>query len=79
MDFGFSDRETDVLCFAAQGMTDKEIALRGDVALSTIRTYWERIRRKTGTLSRTHAVAVAVQRGGISVGPASFTGTQGTA
>jgi len=45
---------------AAMGKCDKEIARDLGVSLSTVRTYWERLRTKTGTRSRTHAVCTVL-------------------
>jgi DNA-binding NarL/FixJ family response regulator len=50
-----STRECEVVRLAALGMCDKEIAAELGVGLPTVRTYWERVRIKTGTRSRTHA------------------------
>lgn len=56
-----SERESEVIFYAAQGLTDKEIADRLDIDLSTIRTYWHRIQSKLDTVSRTHAVATLIE------------------
>lgn len=56
MERELSEREIQVIRFAAMGLTDKEMAHRLGVSLATIRTYWERLRVKTKTRSRTHAV-----------------------
>lgn len=52
-----SDRERAVLALAAAGLTDKEIADHLKLATSTVKSYWIRIRQKTGGLNRTQAVA----------------------
>lgn len=52
-----SQRELDVARYAMEGLTDKEIAARLDVGVETVRTYWKRIRRKTGVGTRSEAVA----------------------
>lgn len=52
-----SARETEVLRLASRGLTDKEIAARVGLSLTTIRTYWERIRPKVKALNRAGAVA----------------------
>ena len=54
-----SDQETCVLRFAADGMTDREIAHRMNVSEKTVDTYWTRIRQKLNARNRTHAVAIA--------------------
>jgi DNA-binding NarL/FixJ family response regulator len=55
-----SSRELDIVKLAATGMCDKEIASHLGVTLATVRTYWERLRVKTGSRSRTHAVCLAL-------------------
>jgi DNA-binding CsgD family transcriptional regulator len=52
-----SDRERLILSLAAEGLTDKEIALRLDIGVATVRTYWDRMRRKLGTINRAQSVA----------------------
>ena len=53
-------RERDIVELAANGKTDKEIAGTWEISIATVRTYWNRIRKKTGTCNRTHAVCVAL-------------------
>ena len=60
MDRQLSTRELAVVALAAIGKTDKEIAHASQICLSTVRTYWDRIRKKTRTNSRTHAVCVVL-------------------
>ena len=55
-----SSRELEIINLAANGLCDKEIAVRLGVHLSTVRTYWERIRFKTASRSRTHAVCLVL-------------------
>ena len=55
-----SAREMDVIRLASEGYCDKEISARLGVGLTTVRTYWERIRVKTGTRSRTHATCAVL-------------------
>jgi DNA-binding CsgD family transcriptional regulator len=52
-----SVREQDVLALASRGLTDKEIALELSISQSTVKSYWVRIRQKTGGYNRTEAVA----------------------
>ena len=47
-----SKRERQVLGLAAAGLLDKEIAPQLGLSPNTLRTYWTRIRRKTGEVSR---------------------------
>jgi DNA-binding CsgD family transcriptional regulator len=56
-----SDRERQIVRLAARGLTDKEIAVRTGISLTTVRTYWERLRQKTGTNNRASAVALFVR------------------
>ena len=45
------------MLLASEGMIDKEIAVEMKVKVASVRTYWERIRIKTKTQNRAHAVA----------------------
>ncbi len=54
-----SEREREVLALAAEGLTDKEIAVRLGIGVKTIRTYWDRMRQKLGAASRTQVLAEA--------------------
>jgi PAS domain S-box-containing protein len=53
-------REAQILSLAAEGMTDRQIALDLDISLATVDTYWRRIRAKFEASSRTEAVAKAL-------------------
>ena len=55
----FSDRQIEVIRAAAEGLKDKEIALRLECKLNTIKTYWRRIFKKTGCHSRAAVIAIA--------------------
>lgn len=55
-----SNRERDVLCLAATGLTDEGIAVRLGIAAKTVRTYWERLKAKLNAESRLHAYAIWV-------------------
>jgi DNA-binding CsgD family transcriptional regulator len=57
-----SPREAQLLELAAHGLVDKEIAARLQVSVATVRTYWERIRKKLGASNRAEAVALAHPR-----------------
>jgi len=52
-----SGRETQVVLLAADGLTDKEVAIHLDLQLATIRTYWERIRMKLGTTNKVQSIS----------------------
>lgn len=57
-------RESDVLRLAVQGHTDRVIANKLRVKLPTVRTYWQRIRTKTGGLNRSQAMVAYVREVG---------------
>lgn len=50
-------REEQVIRFAADGYTDKEIAQNLGLSIDTVSTYWRRILVKTGCSSRTQVIA----------------------
>ena len=56
----FSPRELQVLSLAAEGLTNKEIAYRLGISERTIQFHMNSIFNKTGTQSRTEAVALAL-------------------
>lgn len=56
-----SDRERQIVRLGAKGLTDKEIADRLAVSITTVRTYWIRLRRKLGASNRAQAIAHALQ------------------
>lgn len=56
-----SGRERQILGLSAAGLIDKAIAIELGITLTTLRTYWVRIRRKTGDITRA-ALAVAFVR-----------------
>jgi len=51
-----SEREKQIAKLAAQGLTDKEIARKSGVSITTVRTYWMRIRRKVQATNRAQAI-----------------------
>jgi DNA-binding NarL/FixJ family response regulator len=59
----FSPRETEVLTLTAEGLTNKEIAYRLGLSERTIQFHLNSVFNKTGTNSRTEAVAVALRNG----------------
>lgn len=61
----FSRRERQVLGLAAQGLTNKEIAYRLGLSERTIQFHMNSIFNKSGTQSRTEAVALALRQGWI--------------
>ncbi len=58
----FSPREHQVLTLAAKGLTNKEIAYRLGISERTVQFHMNSIFNKTGTQSRTAAVALALQQ-----------------
>jgi DNA-binding NarL/FixJ family response regulator len=59
----FSPREFQVLCLAAEGLTNKEIAYRLGISERTVQFHVNSIFNKTTTSSRTEAVALALRKG----------------
>ncbi len=55
-----SRKEQDVLCLAAQGLQNKEIAARLGCAHSTVMTYWKRIFCKTQRNTRSEVLSTLV-------------------
>jgi DNA-binding NarL/FixJ family response regulator len=58
-----SPRETEVLALASEGLTNKEIAYRLGISDRTVQFHINSIFNKTGTKSRTEAVALGVRNG----------------
>jgi len=59
----FSRRELEVLTLASKGLTNKGIAYRLGLSERTIQFHLNAVFNKSGTNSRTHAVAVAIRSG----------------
>lgn len=55
-----SERERQIVRLGARGLTDKEIADRLAVSITTVRTYWIRLRRKLNATNRAQAIAHAL-------------------
>ncbi|MGN6826623.1 response regulator transcription factor [Paucibacter sp. M5-1] len=56
-------REMDVLLLLGEGLDNKSIALRLDIALGTVKSHVKAVLDKLDASSRTHALAAALQRG----------------
>lgn len=56
-----SPREEQIVELSSQGLTDKEIAVRLQISIGTLNTYWTRARRKLRGTSRTE-LAASVER-----------------
>ncbi|MDX1612766.1 MAG: response regulator transcription factor [Candidatus Promineifilaceae bacterium] len=59
-------REMDVLELVAQGLANKQIALKLDIGEKTVKTHVSNILGKLGVLSRTQAAVYAVQQGWVA-------------
>ena len=62
-----SDREFDVLCLAARGLSNKEIARRMGLSIRTVHSHFANIFTKMQVGSRTEAVLLALREGMISL------------
>lgn len=60
---GLSARESEVIAFLAQGMTNDEIAQRSYLSVNTVKTYLRTAYRKIGAQRRSQAVAWALRHG----------------
>lgn len=61
MSLRISKQERAILESAAEGLSDKEIAKERGLRLSSVRTYWDRMRDKLKASNRAHAVALLGQ------------------
>jgi len=57
-----SNRENEILVHASKGWTDQQIALELGISVSTVNSYWVRIRGKLGHFNRTELVAGLLRR-----------------
>ncbi len=64
-----SEREMEVLCLMAEGLSNKEIGRRLWIGETTVKTHVSHILRKLDGSDRTQAVLTAVRLGIVSVGP----------
>lgn len=58
-----SDREIEIMKLVAQGMSNKEIALKLFISINTVHTHIRNIFRKINVTSRTEATLYAIQEG----------------
>lgn len=63
-----SPKEEDVLCWAAEGKIDDEIATLMNLSVHTVHYHWKNISLKLNTFNRTHAVSKALRQGLITPG-----------
>ncbi len=61
------EREREVLCLLAKGISNKEIATKMDISERTVQTHLVNICRKLGASSRTKAVLIALKRGWLTL------------
>ena len=66
-----SPREREIMGLLALGLTGEEIAQRLTVSPETVRTHVRNAMDKLGARTRAHAIAIAVQRGEVSLGDAA--------
>jgi DNA-binding NarL/FixJ family response regulator len=62
-DESLSDREAQVLSYAAEGNRNQDIAQKLFIAVETVKVHMKHIMDKLGANDRTQAVAIAVRRG----------------
>jgi DNA-binding NarL/FixJ family response regulator len=62
-----TERETAVLQFVADGLTNKEIAVRLSLSEETIKSYVQRILAKLEARNRAHAVTLGYEHGWIGI------------
>jgi len=58
-----SERELDVVRRVAAGLSNKEIAAQLSLSEETVKTYMKGLMSKLGASDRSHAVAIAIERG----------------
>jgi DNA-binding CsgD family transcriptional regulator len=56
-----SPREAEIVELAIQGLTNEGIAVKLDLSVGTVNTYWLRIRLKVGGIGRTDSVARVIK------------------
>lgn len=60
---GLSEREIEVLCWVARGLTNKEVATKLGLSPRTVQTHLEHVFQKTGVATRAAAALFAVENG----------------
>ncbi len=65
LDFELTLREHEVMCFAAIGKTDREIAEILSISTKTVGNHMSNIMRKLNANNRTHAVTMSIKTGQI--------------
>jgi DNA-binding NarL/FixJ family response regulator len=64
-----SPREKEIMHLMAEGMTAEQIANQLSVSVETVRTHVRNVIRKLQARNRVHAIALALERGEIALGP----------
>ena len=59
-----TSRQGEILDLAAKGLTDKEVAARLSVSVSTVRSHLERFYRANGVRNKAQAIALWARRAG---------------
>ena len=62
-----SPREREIMHLMAEGGTAQDVAARVGVSVETVRTHVRNVIRKLQARNRVHAIAIALQRGDISI------------
>ncbi len=60
-------QEKEVLELLKLGLINKEIAVKLNISVHTVKTHLENIYRKLGVLNRVQAVVVAIRRGVLNI------------
>ena len=64
-----TNRESEVVCLVARGMSAKEVALILAIAPCTVERHVENVRLKTRTRNRVHMIAYVIRNGLLPTGP----------
>jgi len=64
---GLSPREREIMHLMAEGGTAQDVGARVGVSVETVRTHVRNVIRKLQARNRVHAIAIALQRGDISI------------
>lgn len=67
-----SQREFEVLCGLADGLSIRQIGKSLHIAEATVKTHIQRMRRTLGARNRSHAVSLGYERGILTAGGSSW-------
>ncbi len=59
--YNLTEKEKEVLCWAAEGKVDDDISILMNVSFNTIRFHWKNIFKKLNTFNKVHAVSKALR------------------